>query len=69
MDALVHTGECGAINTIDITTMGYYVIKFISEAFILQEETTYDGQINTAGELVFKFQYMNCMQYNTKWYW
>ena len=31
MDALVQTYKCGGINTIDTTTMDYYVIKFISE--------------------------------------
>ena len=38
MDELVKTGKCGFINIIDTTTMVYYVIKFVSEAYTLQEE-------------------------------
>ena len=69
MSALVQTGKYGAINTTYTTAMVYYVIKFLSEGYTLQEETTCDGKIITAGELVFKAQYMNCMQDNKKWYW
>ena len=29
MAALVKTGQYGAINTTDTTTIGYYVIKFL----------------------------------------
>ena len=39
------------------------------EPYTLQEETEYDLKISTAGELVFEFQYINCIQDNTKWYW
>ena len=35
--ALVQTGKYGAINTADTPTMGYYVIKFMPEAYTLQE--------------------------------
>ena len=49
--------------------MGYYVIKFLSEAYTLQEDTTYNVQISTSSELVVKAQYIPSMQYKTKWYW
>ena len=49
MAELVKTGKYGAINTTDTTTMGYCVIKFMSEKFTLQQETMCDGQISTAG--------------------
>ena len=42
--------------------MGYYVIKFFSEVYKLQEDTTCDLQISIYDELVVKAQYMNCMQ-------
>ena len=32
--------------------MGYYVIKFVSEAYTLQEYTTCDVKISTAGEFL-----------------
>ena len=69
MYALVKTGNYYAINTIYSTTMGYYVIKFLSESYTLQEGTTYSGRISTSGELYVKSQYVNFMQYNTRWYW
>ena len=68
MAALVQTGQYGAINTIDTATMGYYVIGFMWEPYNLQEETTCDGQISTAGKIFSKAQYINCMKDNTKWY-
>ena len=40
-----------------------------SEAYILQENTTIDGQIITAGELVVKSQYICSVQVDTNWYW
>ena len=36
MSALLKTAKYAAINTSDTTTMVYYVIKFISEAYTLQ---------------------------------
>ena len=35
MASLVQSGKYGAINTIDTTTMDYYVIKFVSEVYTL----------------------------------
>ena len=49
--------------------MGYYVIKFVSEASTLQEETICDEKISTAGGLVVKVQYINFIQDNTILYW
>ena len=49
--------------------MGYYVINFVSEAYTLQEDTTCDGHIISAGELVVKSQYLRCKQEETNWYW
>ena len=69
MDALVQTGNYGDINTTDTDTMGYYVMKFVSGSYTLQEETIYYGKISTDGELFVKYEYINCMQDNTKLYW
>ena len=41
---------------------------FASGAYTLQENTTIDGQIITAGELVVKSQYTCSMQVDTNWY-
>ena len=68
MASLVQYGKYGAINTYDTTTDGYYVIKFISESYTLQNNTTIYGKNIAASELVFKAQYIFAMQNNTNWY-
>ena len=51
MAVLVQTGQYGAINTTDTTTMGYHSIKLFSEAYTIQQYTTCDRKLITAGEL------------------
>ena len=41
---------------------------FTSAAYTLQENTTIDRKITTAGELVVKAQYLCSMQVETNWY-
>ena len=62
MASLVQSSKYGAINTIGTSTMGYYVIKFFSEAYTLQDYTTCDGKIIPSGELAVKAQYLICIQ-------
>ena len=68
MASFVKSGKYGAINATDTSTNGFYIIMFTSGAYILQENTTIDGQIITAGELVVKAQYLCSMQVDTNWY-
>ena len=42
---------------------------FKTVAYTLQENTTIDGKIITAGELVVKERYLCSMQIDTNWYW
>ena len=42
---------------------------FTSGAYTLQENTTIDGQIINAGELVIKAKYVCSMQIDTNCYW
>ena len=58
---LVESGKYGAINTNGTATNVFYVIMFTSEACILQDNTTIDGQIITAVKLVAKAQYLYFM--------
>ena len=69
MESLVNAGHYGYMNKTYTTTIGYYVIKIVSEVYNLQEYTACERQISKAGELVVKAQYSICMQENTKWYW
>ena len=68
MALLAESGKYGATNTTDTSTNVFYVIMFISEAYTLQDNTTIDGKIITAGKLVFKSQYLSSMQVDTNWY-
>ena len=62
MASLVQSGKYGAINTTKTLTMVYYVIKFVSEAYTLQYDTTWDVKISSSNELVVKAQYLRFMQ-------
>ena len=62
MASLVQSGMYGYINTDDTTTNGLYVIQFLSEAYTLKNNTTIDGQVIYAGELVVKSQYICSVQ-------
>ena len=67
--SLVWSGMYGNINTDDTTTNGFYVIQVLSEACKLQNKTTIDGQVISAGKLFVKAQYLCSVQENTNWYW
>ena len=45
------------------------MIKFVSLLYTLQEDTTCNGQIISANELVFKAEHISYMQENTNYYW
>ena len=42
---------------------------FTSGAYTLQENTTIDGQIIIAGELVVNAKHLFSIQVDTNWYW
>ena len=58
MTSLVQSVKYVAINTYDTSKNRYYVIKFISESYMLQNNTTTEQQIISAGELVVNAQYL-----------
>ena len=62
MASLVKPGVYGAINTDDNTSNVLYFIQFLSEAYTLQNNTTIDGQVISAGEVVVKAQYLFYLQ-------
>ena len=49
--------------------MGYYVIKYVSDTFTLQEYTTIDFQVNKYVELSVRAKHLSEIQYKTIWYW
>ena len=68
MASLVESGKYGAINTTNTATNLFYAIMLISEAYTLQDNTTIDGHIITARELIVKAQYLLSMKLYTNWY-
>ena len=54
MASLVQSDMYVAINIYDTITNGFYVIQFISEAYMLQNNTQINGQAISSGELVVK---------------
>ena len=62
MASLVQSSMYGVSNKHDTTTNGLYVIKLLSEAYMLQIITHIDGQVISAGELVVKAQYICYMK-------
>ena len=61
MASLVQSGMYGDIKTYDIISNGFYVIQFISDAYTLQSNIKFPGQVISAGELVVKAQYLSYM--------
>ena len=57
MASSVQSSMYGAINTADNTPNVFHVIKFISEAYMLQNNTTIDERVISDGELVVETQY------------
>ena len=66
--SLVESGKYGAIHTTDTKTNYFCFIMFTLEVYTLQDNTTIDGKIITAGELVVKAQYIFSMKVDTYWY-
>ena len=59
MASLVQARKCGVINAADPTKMGYYMIKYLSEPYKIQEDQTTYGKVSKAGELVVKVEYLS----------
>ena len=59
MASLVQLGKYGATNSAYATKMVYYVIKYISEPYTLQEHQTTYRKVIKSGELVVKPEYLS----------
>ena len=67
--SLVQSGIYGAIDKYDITPNGFYVIRFISEAYTLQNNAIIYVQVISSVELVVKAKYIRSIQEKTHLYW
>ena len=59
MASLVQLGKYGATNSAYPTKMVYYVIKYLSEPYTLQEHQTTYRKVIKSGELVVKPEYLS----------
>ena len=48
---MLQTGKYGTINASDTTTLGYYIVNYVSDTFTVQGEITTDGKADNAGEV------------------
>ena len=58
MSSLVHNRKYGAVNTVDPTTTGYYVVKLISEPYTLQEGETVNKQFINSDRIIVNALYL-----------
>ena len=64
MSLLVHNGKYGTFNTSYRTTIGYYVVKFISEPYRLQGNKTENKQVINTGKLIVNAVYLIMIKEN-----
>jgi len=69
MSLMIREGEVGAIGTADEAAMGYYLVKWLSEPYALQEDTL-DGMSGMigAGTMVVDAIYFNRVERAPHWY-
>jgi hypothetical protein len=68
MSLMIREGELGAIGTADKATMGYYVFKWLSEPYTLQEETEGMSGMICMGMMVVDALYFNQVGRAPHWY-
>jgi hypothetical protein len=61
-------GEVGAVGTTDVAAMGYYLVKWLSEPYTLQEETERMAGLIGTGKMVADAVYFNRVQCAPYWY-
>ena len=59
MELSVQSGKYGAIYAADPKTMAYYVVKYVSDAFTLQEYITTNNKVSNAVELAVRAEYLS----------
>ena len=59
---MMRIGEVGAVGTTDAAVMGYYMVKWLSEPYTLQEEKVGMASLIGTGKMVAKAVYFNRVQ-------
>ncbi len=68
MSLMVCKGKVGAIGTADDAATGYYVVKWLSEPYTLQEDTDGMSGMIGAGTMVVDALYFNQVERAPHWY-
>ena len=68
MSLMICKGEVGAISMADEATMGYYVGKWLSKPYTLQEETEGMSGMIGVGRMVANIIYFNQVERARHWY-
>ena len=68
MSLMIREGKVGAIGTADEATMGYYVVKWLSKPYTLQEETEGMSGMIGVGTMVANMLYFNQVECARHWY-
>ena len=66
MYAAFHDGKYVTINTADTTKIGYYVVKFLSERYTLQDEKKVDKKFIKVSKIIVKPVYLSIIKSNKK---
>ena len=61
-------GEVGAVGTTDVAAMGYYLVKWLSEPYTLQEDMEGMAGLIGTGKMVADAVYFNRVQRAPYWY-
>ena len=68
MGAMVNENNFGAVNTNDPKAKGFYIVKFTSLPYTLQENIKVDNDLIKEGSLVCEAEYMSPAQEGSLWY-
>ncbi len=68
MSLMVRKGKVRAIGMVDNAAMGYYVVKWLSKPYTLQEDTDGMSGMIGAGTMVVDALYFNQVERTPHWY-
>jgi hypothetical protein len=68
MSLMIRKGHIGAVGTTDKAAMGYYLVKWLSEPYTLQEDSEGMSGMIPAGSMVVDGLYFNRVQHAPLWY-
>ena len=68
MSLIIMEVKYGAIDTNDYSFCGYYIIKFSSSQYILQEDLSIDEQVISSGGILCEGTYFFSIDINSYYY-